>query len=174
MQSPSKLNQTYTVEDDQTEASVTSDEQFSQSKFEQLPASPTRSQRNSRSPQVSKPFPSSEVTKSQFSCSREPAGDAASTLSVVQLQEIREAFQVLDRDHDGTVTRDDVADVMINLGMPIISILIKPPHSLSSPICLAKWKSFTPIMTTILTSRLIFRSRPVYCSPIFFARNADH
>jgi Ca2+-binding EF-hand superfamily protein len=30
---------------------------------------------------------------------------------------MREAFQVLDRDNDGNVNRDDVADVLSNLGM---------------------------------------------------------
>lgn len=43
--------------------------------------------------------------------------DAAAHLTPVQLREIREAFQVLDRDNDGSVNRDDVADVLQNVGM---------------------------------------------------------
>lgn len=45
------------------------------------------------------------------------SGDAATNLSPVQLREIRDAFQVLDRDGDGSVNRDDVADVLVNVGM---------------------------------------------------------
>lgn len=44
------------------------------------------------------------------------ANDGSSSLSAVQLREIREAFQALDRDNDGKVNRDDVADVLVNLG----------------------------------------------------------
>ncbi|KAF7587187.1 hypothetical protein BBP40_007572 [Aspergillus hancockii] len=42
--------------------------------------------------------------------------DAASRLAPAQLREIREAFQVLDRDNDGSVNKDDVADVLVNIG----------------------------------------------------------
>lgn len=42
--------------------------------------------------------------------------DAASKLPPNQMREIREAFQVLDRDNDGLVNKDDVADVLTNLG----------------------------------------------------------
>lgn len=44
------------------------------------------------------------------------SADAATNLTPVQLREIRDAFQVLDRDGDGSVNRDDVADVLINVG----------------------------------------------------------
>lgn len=44
------------------------------------------------------------------------SADAAANLTPVQLREIREAFQVLDRDNDGSVNRDDVADVLANIG----------------------------------------------------------
>lgn len=44
------------------------------------------------------------------------SSDAASKLNQAQLREIREAFLVLDRDNDGAVNRDDVADVLMNLG----------------------------------------------------------
>lgn len=43
--------------------------------------------------------------------------DAAASLAPAQLREIREAFQVLDRDNDGFVDKDDVADVLSNVGM---------------------------------------------------------
>lgn len=42
--------------------------------------------------------------------------DAASKLPSNQVREIREAFQVLDRDNDGLVNKDDLADVLTNLG----------------------------------------------------------
>ncbi|OGM45521.1 mitotic check point protein (Bub2) [Aspergillus bombycis] len=44
------------------------------------------------------------------------SSDAASKLAPAQLREIREAFQVLDRDNDGSVNKDDVADVLVNVG----------------------------------------------------------
>lgn len=42
--------------------------------------------------------------------------DALSRIPPAQLREMREAFQVLDRDNDGSINRDDVADVLANLG----------------------------------------------------------
>lgn len=45
-----------------------------------------------------------------------PSGDAAGKLSAQQVREIREAFQVLDRDNDGLVDKDDVIDVLTTLG----------------------------------------------------------
>lgn len=47
--------------------------------------------------------------------------DAAAKLPPNVAREIREAFQVLDRDNDGLVNKDDVADVLTNLGELIIS-----------------------------------------------------
>jgi Ca2+-binding EF-hand superfamily protein len=44
------------------------------------------------------------------------SSDAAARLAPAQLREIREAFQVLDRDNDGSVNKDDVADVLVNIG----------------------------------------------------------
>ena len=45
------------------------------------------------------------------------SNDAATHLTPAQLREIREAFQVLDRDNDGSVNKDDVVDVLQNVGM---------------------------------------------------------
>lgn len=47
--------------------------------------------------------------------------DAAAKLPPNVAREIREAFQVLDRDNDGLVNKDDVADVLMNLGKFISS-----------------------------------------------------
>ena len=44
------------------------------------------------------------------------SGDALSKLHPAQLREMREAFQVLDRDSDGMVTREDLVDMLTNLG----------------------------------------------------------
>lgn len=52
-------------------------------------------------------------------------GDALTKLPPAQLREIREAFQVLDRNNDGMVNKDDVADILLNLG-------------------LSNWKNITP------------------------------
>ena len=45
-------------------------------------------------------------------------------LSPAQVRELREAFQLLDRDSDGHVGREDVADMLTNLGMYNISRLV--------------------------------------------------
>ncbi|KAL8898279.1 MAG: hypothetical protein Q9207_006788 [Kuettlingeria erythrocarpa] len=45
-------------------------------------------------------------------------GDALAKLPPAQVREMREGFQVLDRDNDGLVTRDDVVDMLNNLGEP--------------------------------------------------------
>jgi hypothetical protein len=42
--------------------------------------------------------------------------DSLVKLPPAQLREMREAFQVLDRDNDGQVSRDDVADILRDLG----------------------------------------------------------
>jgi Ca2+-binding EF-hand superfamily protein len=61
--------------------------------------------------------------------------DALSRLPPVQLRDMREAFQALDRDNDGTVNRDDVADVLSNLGTFAPGIL--PPGQFSPRITYA-------------------------------------
>lgn len=43
-------------------------------------------------------------------------GDALAKLPPAQVREMREAFQILDRDNDGTVNREDVVDMLTNLG----------------------------------------------------------
>ncbi|KAI9886709.1 MAG: hypothetical protein M1823_001485 [Watsoniomyces obsoletus] len=60
-------------------------------------------------------------------------GDALSKLNPAQVRELREAFQVLDRDGDGSVGREDVVDMLNNLGQdaspPIISTFFPPGKS---------------------------------------------
>lgn len=43
--------------------------------------------------------------------------NALSRLPAAQVRELREGFQVLDRDSDGQVGREDVADILTQLGM---------------------------------------------------------
>jgi hypothetical protein len=45
-----------------------------------------------------------------------PAGNAISQLQPQQLGVLRDGFQILDRDSDGSVNREDVADMMNQLG----------------------------------------------------------
>ncbi|KAL2160542.1 hypothetical protein VTH06DRAFT_1230 [Thermothelomyces fergusii] len=45
-------------------------------------------------------------------------GSALSQLQPSQVRTMREAFQILDRDGDGMVTREDVADMLNQLGLP--------------------------------------------------------
>jgi Ca2+-binding EF-hand superfamily protein len=51
-------------------------------------------------------------------------GDALSKLQPAQVRELREGFQILDRDSDGVVNREDVADILAQLGIshPLQSI----------------------------------------------------
>lgn len=44
--------------------------------------------------------------------------DPISRLDPTRLREMRESFQVLDRDNDGQVGRDDVAEMLKDLGEP--------------------------------------------------------
>jgi hypothetical protein len=46
-------------------------------------------------------------------------GDALSRLQPSQVRTLREGFQILDRDSDGNVTRDDVAEMLKQLGEAI-------------------------------------------------------
>lgn len=44
-------------------------------------------------------------------------GNALSQLQPAQVRTLREGFQILDRDSDGAVNREDVADMLNQLGM---------------------------------------------------------
>ncbi|KAJ5245858.1 hypothetical protein N7468_000841 [Penicillium chermesinum] len=104
VQSPSKLNQSYTVE----EGEISPRAPIPQPKFtRELPPSPTK---GSASPGHTSPI----LNRSNGRIGAEV--DAVSKLPANQVREIREAFQVLDRDNDGLVNKDDVADVLISLG----------------------------------------------------------
>ena len=46
--------------------------------------------------------------------------NAHARLPAAQVRELREAFQVLDRDSDGLVGREDVEDMLTNLGVSTI------------------------------------------------------
>lgn len=45
-------------------------------------------------------------------------GNALSQLQPAQVNSLRDGFQILDRDCDGVVNRDDVADMLNQLGLP--------------------------------------------------------
>ncbi|KAI9931562.1 hypothetical protein ASPWEDRAFT_391729 [Aspergillus wentii DTO 134E9] len=110
LQSPSKLNQSYTVEDEQASPkSARSNEPIPQPKFtREFPPSPTKG--------ANSPSNGSPIMRKQSHDMMNVTKDGAVNLSPAQLREIREAFQVLDRDNDGLVNKDDVADVLVNVG----------------------------------------------------------
>lgn len=56
-------------------------------------------------------------------------GDALAKMPPAQVREMREGFQVLDRDNDGMVTREDVVDMLTNLGKPCPRCLHNPWQS---------------------------------------------
>ncbi|KAI0180174.1 EF-hand [Hypoxylon sp. FL1284] len=75
------------------------------------------------------PFQSSLASPAYISSSRAPAsspapsqpaaqGNALSQLQPAQLRILRDGFQILDRDSDGVVNREDVADMLNQLGLP--------------------------------------------------------
>ncbi|KAL1956854.1 hypothetical protein VTO42DRAFT_6702 [Malbranchea cinnamomea] len=95
--SPSKLSQLHTPEDDDVFSS-----------------SPTIRNRQSNSFSAAM---ASQTSERQIPTERRAVnGDILTKLPPAQLRELREAFQVLDRDNDGLVNKDDVADILLNLG----------------------------------------------------------
>jgi len=48
--------------------------------------------------------------------------DALAKLNQAQVRELREAFQVLDRNSDGVIGRDDVVDMLNQLGVYLMAI----------------------------------------------------
>ncbi|KAL8695002.1 MAG: hypothetical protein Q9218_000474 [Villophora microphyllina] len=70
------------------------------------------------------PFASPSPTRNSTPLTNKPAlmnrmalgGDALAKLPPAQVREMREGFQVLDRDNDGQVNREDVLDMLTNLG----------------------------------------------------------
>lgn len=107
MASPSKLNQSYTAAEDDSVSPRT--DPIPQPKFtRELPPSPTKGARS--------PGHSSPIMGNRSSGMGGAGTDAAAKLPPNVAREIREAFQVLDRDNDGLVNKDDVADVLMNLG----------------------------------------------------------
>ncbi|OAA58612.1 EF-hand-like domain protein [Niveomyces insectorum RCEF 264] len=53
-------------------------------------------------------------------------GAALAQLQPAQVRTLREGFQILDRDSDGTVNRDDVADMLHQLGLPAAPADVAP------------------------------------------------
>ncbi|MCJ1403326.1 hypothetical protein MMC11_006549 [Xylographa trunciseda] len=63
--------------------------------------------------------------------------DALSRLPQAQVREMREAFQILDRDSDGQVNRDDVVDMLGSLGLDTSGPSLTPFFPPSRPSTLA-------------------------------------
>ncbi|PYH65506.1 putative calmodulin [Aspergillus vadensis CBS 113365] len=110
VQSPSKLKESYTVEEDDGSSPKSKPRSpIAQPRFtREAPPSPTR---GANAPDSSPSLMEAKATNMMAASS-----DAAAKLPPAQLREIREAFQVLDRDNDGLVDKDDVADVLTNVG----------------------------------------------------------
>ncbi|KAL4797483.1 hypothetical protein BDV19DRAFT_358932 [Aspergillus venezuelensis] len=123
--SPSKLNQSYTVEDHK-DVSPRSRDLIPQPRFTRDPPSSP-----SRGASALDSSPSSMEAKATSMMAA--TSDAAASLAPAQLREIREAFQVLDRDNDGLVDKEDVADVLVNVGQdPSTLSQFFPPGSPST------------------------------------------
>jgi Ca2+-binding EF-hand superfamily protein len=57
------------------------------------------------------------------------SGNALSQLQPTQVRTLREGFEILDRDSDGVVNREDVADMLNQLGLPSDVSQFFPPST---------------------------------------------
>ncbi|KAL8705783.1 MAG: hypothetical protein Q9201_001129 [Fulgogasparrea decipioides] len=107
LQSPSKLHQvaTPTVDDDEEEERL----KLGDSKSSLDPLDPFASPSSTRN---STPLTSKSALINRMAL----GGDALAKLPPAQVREMREGFQILDRDNDGQVNREDVVDMLTNLG----------------------------------------------------------
>ena len=69
------------------------------------------------------------IDEAQASTTATHGVDAVAKLPPAQVREMREAFQVLDRDGDGVVTREDVEDVLTSLGTWLLMPLPAYAHT---------------------------------------------
>ncbi|KAM0196576.1 hypothetical protein ACHAPA_001554 [Fusarium lateritium] len=75
------------------------------------PKTPVRDEMASSPSRIS-PAPRTPISKSLGS------GNALSQLQATQVRTLRDAFQIMDRDCDGLVNREDVTDMLNQLGLP--------------------------------------------------------
>ncbi|KAL8981355.1 MAG: hypothetical protein Q9177_005599 [Variospora cf. flavescens] len=117
LQSPSKLHTVHTP-------TLTDDEEDEEEKEEEEEDSrtvrnfaPLLTQRGSFTQSTSPTRNSTPVANKPGLMNRMAlGGDALAKLHPAQVREMREGFQVLDRDNDGLVNREDVVDMLTNLG----------------------------------------------------------
>lgn len=76
--------------------------------------------------------------------------DAISKVPPAQVREMREGFQILDRDDDGQVTRSDVTEMLSSLGLDASPATIATFFPPSSPPTLSL-PSFLQTLATLLT-----------------------
>lgn len=82
---------------------------------------------------------------------------------------MREGFQVLDRDNDGQVTRDDVIDMLTNLGLDASPSALAPFFSASAPSSTLS----LPVFLQTLSARLAPLSPPADLLSAFAAFDDD-
>ncbi|SPO01147.1 related to myosin regulatory light chain 1 [Cephalotrichum gorgonifer] len=63
-------------------------------------------------------YPASPTRTAPLSNTMASHGNALSQLQPSQVRNLRDGFQILDRDSDGVVNREDVADMLNQLGLP--------------------------------------------------------
>ncbi|KAL9019756.1 MAG: hypothetical protein Q9185_003002 [Variospora sp. 1 TL-2023] len=144
LQSPSKLHtvHTPTLTDDEEDEEEKEEEEEEDSRTVRNFA-PSLTQRGSFTQSTSPTRNSTPVANKPGLMNRMAlGGDALAKLHPAQVREMREGFQVLDRDNDGLVNREDVVDMLTNLGQdaspPIISHFFPPgqPQTLTMPVFL--------------------------------------
>ncbi|KAL8656493.1 MAG: hypothetical protein Q9210_000208 [Variospora velana] len=138
LQSPSKLHTVHTPtladdEEDEEEEDSRTVRNFALSLTQRGSFSQSTSPTRNSTPVANKPGLMNRMAL---------GGDALAKLHPAQVREMREGFQVLDRDNDGLVNREDVVNMLTNLGQdaspPIISQFFPPgqPQTLTMPVFL--------------------------------------
>jgi hypothetical protein len=126
--SPSKLNHSNSPATDATETWTPRGLVATVPAHREPPTSPTRG--------ANSPRPGSSSMMMTTASPRSNAGgdmNAVSKLQPAQVRELREAFQILDRDSDGVVGRDDVADMLTQLGKAPSNSIPSKSNILTAP-----------------------------------------
>jgi Ca2+-binding EF-hand superfamily protein len=82
-----------------------------------------------------------------------PSSNALSKLPTAQVHSLRESFQILDRDDDGQVNKDDISDMLSQLGLPVtpaeLNAFFPPggPQTMSMPTFLTQISTLLAAMS---------------------------
>ncbi|KAL0473410.1 calmodulin [Neurospora intermedia] len=110
-------------------------------------APPPRPPQHRISPLLSPSIP--RTTTSASTMSMGTGGNAMSQLQPSQVRTLREGFQILDRDSDGMVVREDVIDMLNQLGLPNSASDVSPFFPPNGPQSMTMAVFFNSIATAL-------------------------